>query len=302
MPPPHIPNAVTAVPEHCRTALRLRTLRSPPRIAASATPLMARSGPSRDSDLRPDPIDPGATIDRVLFGHGPLAQGPPAEVIVVRGTARSLSASEKGLLSLRRSRPWAPVVLECEGGALFDSALVRLAHRLGARIVVQGHGSARSKWRGPLSSAARLGDDLADWLRVLRPRAGSSALEHIAALVRAGRRGLGVRDAGRQNSCTPGGIRKALKRARLRPPSEFLRFGRIVPGLLRYAEDPTLSVERAAAIGNYHDAASFSRATLNSLGFRPSQVRCSPVAWEWFAYIGELHEPPRGGHDRRSTG
>lgn len=208
------------------------------------------------------------------------------ECLLVEGAPREIEGALQHLLTLRRRRPWAPLTLEFRAGT--DHTMERsipLLEQLSVRFLVDG--DLRGRIPHVSNRTTRLPYHLAKWLGTLRPDLKRKPLQYVHALISQGMRGGGVAGAADAQHTCARNMQKVLNRNRLPEPGKFVMFGRLAPGLCQMARDSSFTIFQAAELGQYHDAAAFSRASTRLLGVRPSFARTG-LGWEWIAHRAGL--------------
>lgn len=237
----------------------------------------------------------GIDIHRVIMADE-LGDGtPPFEVLVVTSPWVLAERAVPALLQLRREFPWAPVaVVIPDLPPTSIAAAAHLSKHLACRVIDTKFDSSLYRWAGTLANCINLPSESGGWLKVQRPRVRARCISQVEALVAAGLKGHSVADAAAKLGLSVGGLEMALRRAGLKTPTAYVRFGRLAPALLPYANGGGSSLERIAIKRGFHDASAFSRAVLREFAIRPSALRGRLSGWEWLACTAELHGVSRG--------
>jgi AraC-like DNA-binding protein len=212
----------------------------------------------------------------------------PGDVLVAE-VARPTAPALDRVLQARREAPWAPLlVLAADERA---DALVRvgsLAADAGARAVTR---RLDAEWPEVLDRLCRcesLPADFERWMIVVRPDLRRATVRRTASLVAAGMSGRRVGDVAEESGITARDLEAGFRHARMPPPSKYVQFGRLMPGLSLLARRPGVRLIDAADASNYATASAFIRVLTATVRVRAEQAR-RQVGFEWVACAMRLH-------------
>lgn len=244
----------------------------------------------------PSPLA-GIDVHRIIRADNLGDETPPFEVLAVTSPWGLVERAVPALVRLRQTFPWAPVaVVIPDLPPAGIAAAAQVSNHLACRVIDTEFDSSLYRWLATLANCVNLPSESAEWLKVQRPRLKAGSIARVEALVAAGLKGRTVRDAAVTLGMSLGALEVALRRAKLKTPSAYVRFGRLAPALSLYAKGGGSTLERIAIGSGFHDASAFSRAVLRDFAIRPSALRGRLSGWEWLAWSAELH---RGAPERK---
>lgn len=209
-------------------------------------------------------------------------------VLVATVHPADLDAAADCLVLIRRSHPWAPLVIvvpELQAGTLTDAAA--LVQRTAARVL-SADLTNWPEWRERLTDLSMFGHQFASMMRLQRPDLRLMNLEHIRRIASAGAGAVPFEDVVSTFGCSLRAVEARFHRSALPAPSEYHIFGRFVASITALATDPSKRVSDAICLSGYSDRTTFTRACRRRLGIAVSQARLR-VPWEWIAYRMRLY-------------
>lgn len=217
----------------------------------------------------PDVLQSGVRVERLVCSR-PGPNLPPFEIAYAMAPVTLLREAQHELVQFRRTAPWMPLVLIPRTDRVRENfVLARLAERLGCRLIDPEVDTRLRRWPALLNDMRELPQQFETWMTLHRPRLRRTTVREIGMLVGCGARCWTVEQVAQFQACSVAALERSFRRARVSPPSAYLRFGALAAGLSEYVCNTDLSVERAGLRCGYHDGASFSRAVLRTCGIRP---------------------------------